>query len=258
MSADALQSRAFERASLKSESQRVWTLLAVLIALLVFVILRGLATQSYLLLAAQTLTLVLVIAHETVMLRAIKAALRDGETVKPGLWVFNVFVESQLPTLALFLLLLAGWMTPYQVLVAPAIAIYFLFITLSTLRLSPSLTLTTGLLSCAWLPVRHLLCAGALSGLSGARDISLLCLSCLWRSHSDRGRCRRRGCASGSWLRDGDPARSQTARRTGENQSRSRDRPFHSAGSSAHKPAAIGQLRNCRLEPTSRSNRRRL
>jgi serine phosphatase RsbU (regulator of sigma subunit) len=147
MGADALQSRAFERASLKSESQRVWVLLGVLIALLIFVIVRGLATQSYLLLAAQALTLVLVIAHETVMLRAIKAALRDDETVKPELWIFNVLVESQLPTLALFLLLLAGWMTPYQVLVAPAIAIYFLFITLSTLRLSPSLTLTTGLLS---------------------------------------------------------------------------------------------------------------
>src|ERR1051326_3988638 len=38
-------------------------------------------------------------------------------------------------------------MTPYQVLVAPAIAIYFLFITLSTLRLRPSLTLITGVLS---------------------------------------------------------------------------------------------------------------
>src|SRR5215216_5664224 len=147
MSADALQSRSFERASLKSESQRVWALLGVLIALLIFVILRGLATQSYLLLSAQAIILVLVIAHETVMLRAIKAALRDDKTVKPELWVLNVLVESQLPTLALFLLLLAGWMTPYQVLVAPAVAVYFLFITLSTLRLSPSLTLTTGLLS---------------------------------------------------------------------------------------------------------------
>src|SRR5215212_773247 len=71
---------------------------------------------------------------------------------------------------------------------------------------------------CAWVPVRHLLCAGTVSGLGGARDISLLCLSCLWRPDSDRGRCRRRGCISGSWLRDRDPARSQTARRTGENQ----------------------------------------
>lgn len=147
MSADVLQSRAFERASLKSESQRVWVLLGVLVALLIFVVVRGLATQSYLLLGVQAILLVFVIVHETVMLRAIKAALRHDEVVKPELWVFNVFVESQLPTLALFVLLLAGWMTPYQVLVAPAIAIYFLFISLSILRLSPSLTLTTGLLS---------------------------------------------------------------------------------------------------------------
>lgn len=147
MSADTLQSRAFERASLKSESQRVWALLCVLALILVFVVLRGWATQSYLLLGTQAIMLVLVIAHETVMLRAIKAALRDDEIVKPELWVFNVFVESQLPTLALFILLMTGWMTPYQVLVAPAIAIYFVFITLSTLRLSPSLTVTTGLLS---------------------------------------------------------------------------------------------------------------
>jgi hypothetical protein len=92
---------------------------------------------------------------------------------------------------------------------------------------------------CGWLPVRHLLCEGALSRPSGARDISLLCLSSLWRSDFDCGRCRGRGCASGSRLRDRDPARSQTARRTGENQSRSRDRPFHSAGSSAHKPPQL-------------------
>jgi len=147
MSADALQSRAFERASLKSESQRVWVLLSVLVGLLIFVVVRGLAIQSYLLLSVQTTLLVFVIAHEIVMLRAIKAALRDDDVVKPELWVINVFVESQLPTLALFVLLMTGWMTPYQVLVAPAIAIYFLFITLSTLRLSPSLTFTTGLLS---------------------------------------------------------------------------------------------------------------
>ena len=147
MSADALQSRAFERASLKSESQRVTALLGILVALLIFVIVRGVATENYLLLGVQAVMLLLVIAHETVMSRAIKAALRDNDAVKPELWVVNVFVESQLPTLALFVLLIAGWMSPYPVLVAPAIAIYFLFITLSTLRLSPSLTFTTGLLS---------------------------------------------------------------------------------------------------------------
>jgi len=144
---DALQSKAFQRASLKSESYRVVALLCILGAFLVFVILRGVATHNYLLLLVQAVVGVLAIAHEAVMLRAIRAALRDDEDLVPELWVFNILIESQIPTVALFVLLLNAWITPYQVLVAPAIVIYFLFITLSTLRLRPSLTFITGLLS---------------------------------------------------------------------------------------------------------------
>lgn len=144
---DLLRSRAFERASLKSESYRIVALLCVLGAILLFIVIRGIATQSYLLLGGQAVVLALVIAHELVMLRAVRSALRDDAGVLPELWVFNVLIESQLPTVALLVLLLAQWMTPYQVLVAPAIAVYFLFITLSTLRLRPSLTFLTGLLS---------------------------------------------------------------------------------------------------------------
>ena len=144
---DALQSKAFQRASLKSESYRVVALLCILGAFLVFVIVRGLATHNYLLLLVQAVVGVLAIAHEAVMLRAIRAALHDDEDLVPELWVFNILIESQLPTVALFVLLLNAWITPYQVLVAPAIVIYFLFITLSTLRLRPSLTFITGLLS---------------------------------------------------------------------------------------------------------------
>ena len=142
-----MHSRAFERASLKSESYRVVALLCVLIAITVFAIVRGLATQNYVLLIGQIIVLAFVIAHESVMFQAIKTALRYEEGVAPERWVFNVLIESQLPTLALFLLLLAQWMTPHQVLVAPAIVLYFLFITLSTLRLRPGLTLMTGVLS---------------------------------------------------------------------------------------------------------------
>jgi serine phosphatase RsbU (regulator of sigma subunit) len=147
MAAHALQSKAFERASLKSESYRVIALLCVLIGITVFVIARGIATQNYLLLVAQTVVLVFVIAHESVMLHAIRGAIRDDADVLPELWVFNVLIESQIPTVALFVLLLTQWMTPHQVLVAPPIALYFLFIMLSTLRLRPSLTLVTGVLS---------------------------------------------------------------------------------------------------------------
>jgi serine phosphatase RsbU (regulator of sigma subunit) len=142
-----LNSRAFERASLKSESYRIVAVLCVLAAITVFAIVRGLATHNYLLLIGQIIVLAFMIAHESVMLKAIKSALRYEEGVAPELWVFNVLIESQLPTVALFVLLLAQWMTPHQVLVAPAIVLYFLFITLSTLRLRPRLTLMTGVLS---------------------------------------------------------------------------------------------------------------
>ena len=145
--AHALKSKAFERASLKSESYRVIALLCVLIAVTLFVVARGIAMQSYLLLAAQAVVLVFVIAHEGVMLHAIRTAIRDDTDVLPELWVFNVLIESQIPTVALFVLLLTQWTTAYQVLVAPTVAFYFLFITLSTLRLRPSLTFVTGLLS---------------------------------------------------------------------------------------------------------------
>jgi serine phosphatase RsbU (regulator of sigma subunit) len=140
-------SKAFERASLKSESYRVIALLCVLVAIIIFVIARGIATQNYLLMVVQTVVLGFVVAHEGVMLHAIRTAIRDDTDVMPELWVFNVLIESQIPTVALFVLLLTQWMTPHQVLVAPPVALYFLFIMLSTLRLRPSLTLITGVLS---------------------------------------------------------------------------------------------------------------
>ena len=147
MAANDLKSKAFERASLKSEKYRVIALLFVLIGATAFVIARGLLRESYLLLIAQTVVLVFVIAHEVVMWRAIRNALRDDTDLVPELWVFNIFIESQIPTVALFVLLLTSWMSPYQVLVAPPILFYFLFIILSTLRLNPSLTFITGVLS---------------------------------------------------------------------------------------------------------------
>ena len=79
-------------------------MLCVLGALLLFVIIRGIATQNYLLFAAQAVVLALVIAHEAVMLRAVRSALRDDAGVVPELWVFNVLIESQLPTVALLVL----------------------------------------------------------------------------------------------------------------------------------------------------------
>src|ERR1044072_3987178 len=147
MSEDALQSQAFERATLQSESYRTVGMLSFLGALVIFVVARGLATHNPKIAALQIGFLVIVIAHEIFMLRAIKKALLAEKEMAADKWMLNVFLESQIPTVALFLLLSGPWLKPHEVLVAPAVLIYFLLIILSTLRLSPILTTLTGVLS---------------------------------------------------------------------------------------------------------------
>ena len=144
MNTEYLESPAFYRAILTSEWHRIIGLLAVLAALVIYTILRGLRVEGFNLLWLQTAALFLIAAHEILVLRAINRALKGGKDVPAATWVVNVVLESQIPTIALFLLLVSEWMTPYQVLIAPAVLAYFVFIILSILRLSPSLTLLTG------------------------------------------------------------------------------------------------------------------
>ncbi len=147
MSIEDIESEAFYRATLKSEWYRIAGLLAVLGALILYTVARAIIVDGFGLLWVQTVALVLIVAHELFVLGAVTRALRDEKDVSPATWAINVIVESQLPTLALFLLLASQWMTPYQALVAPAVLLYLLFILLSTLRLSPSLSVLTGMLS---------------------------------------------------------------------------------------------------------------
>jgi serine phosphatase RsbU (regulator of sigma subunit) len=147
MTQNALKSDAFQRAALTSESYRNTGLLCLLIALAIFVIVRGIASGGVVVAVLQFVFLAFVITHELFMRRTVGRALKDGSEIDPDKWVLNVLLESQIPTVALLLLLGVPWLTPYQALVAPAVLIYFLLILLSTLRLSPTLSVLNGLLS---------------------------------------------------------------------------------------------------------------
>jgi len=147
MRENPLKSNAFRNAALKSESYRAFGVLCLLGLLLVFVIVRGVATAQRGLLAAQLIVLLLVIVHELFILRAINTALKKESVVSSGHWILNVLIESQIPTVSLFVWMAAGSLKPHQVLVTPAVLIYFLLIILSTLRLSPLVSFLTGLLS---------------------------------------------------------------------------------------------------------------
>src|SRR5258708_6193441 len=115
--------------------------------LLIYISARVLVFGELRLLLAHAVVLAIAIIHEAIMLRAIRRALHLDRDVSPATWMLNVFVETQLPTVALFLLFASHWLTPSQTLAAPAVLVYFLFIILSTLRLSPSLSVLTGLSS---------------------------------------------------------------------------------------------------------------
>lgn len=144
MSTGQIESWAFQHAALESESRRILGLLCLLGALALYTVARGLAAGEFRLLLAQTLLLALALAYEGFMLAVVRGALRSVREVRSAVWVLNVFVETQIPTAALFLLLDSRLMSPHQALVAPAVLAYYLLIILSTLRLSPVLSLWTG------------------------------------------------------------------------------------------------------------------
>lgn len=148
MSVKQIESRAFQLAALKSESYRILGLLGLLGALMVYTIARGLIYLQPQLLLAATLLLSLAIAYKVFKLAVIKRALQRGQAVPQTTWaIVGIIIETQIPTLFIFLLIKSGLISPYLALVGPSILIYFFFIILSTLRLSPGLCLLTGVLS---------------------------------------------------------------------------------------------------------------
>lgn len=150
MSAPKIQSEAFQQAAQRSEKIRIVGLIGVFASLVVVVILRfliatddqelGLLTGALLLLAVAT-------AYEVLMLAVVNRAIRDERYLGAWVWVLNLFVEALFPTFGLVLSTESPYRGPYQALVSPVGLVYFLFIILSTLRLSPYLCRLTGLFS---------------------------------------------------------------------------------------------------------------
>ena len=89
------------------------------------------------------------IAYEWATLRRVTGALAAGTEPAPAHWISNVVVEALFPTIGLIVLIAMGMARPYAALVAPIVLTYFLFISLSTLRLNPSLARLSGLCSAA-------------------------------------------------------------------------------------------------------------
>ena len=150
-----IQSEALKQAVLRSERTRVIGLLVTLTILLFIVIIRVLlvgTSQEIRLLPIAILFLGGMIAYESWMLSLIKRRILLGRDLPMWRWMINLFVESLFPTLGLYSLTEIFPLGPYRALVAPAVAAYFFFIILSTLRLNPILSRLTGAFSgCGYL-----------------------------------------------------------------------------------------------------------
>jgi len=152
-----LDSKALRQAVLRSERIRIIAILIVLGLLFVFTIARRLVvgglegTQGLVIFASVFGAMV---AYELVTLRRVMHALGGGTEPSAARWIANVVVEALFPAVGLGVLIATGMTRPHAALVAPVVLTSFLFVSLSTLRLSPSLARLSGLCSaCAYAAV---------------------------------------------------------------------------------------------------------
>jgi serine phosphatase RsbU (regulator of sigma subunit) len=147
MEEDLAASKALSEAQLHSDRVRIRAMLAILCALFVIALLRGMIFAAEAERAALPLFgafFASMIGFEAVMLRRVGYALTRQTALSGRALLLNVFVETLFPTVGIVLLIVTRVTNPYGALLAPIVLTYFLFVVMSTLRLSPMLARLTG------------------------------------------------------------------------------------------------------------------
>jgi serine phosphatase RsbU (regulator of sigma subunit) len=145
-----IQSKAFQAAALRSERVRVLGVLLTLALLLLIAVGRALLTNNRVEIhyfPGLFLLVGVMMAHEAGMLVVVNRRIAAQQDLPIWSGTLNLVAETLFPSLGLLWLTQSPLLGPYRALVAPAILTYFFFILLSTLRLNPSLSRWTGLLS---------------------------------------------------------------------------------------------------------------
>jgi serine phosphatase RsbU (regulator of sigma subunit) len=144
------ESLAFRRALLKSERLRIFILFIAVGVGLFLRLIRTLiswndenARTFFWLILAATIFATL----ELLVLRAIRLAMKAGGQISQPFWMANILVETLLP--AVLIAFVSSPIIPpeYRPLVSPGFLLYFVLITLSTLRLNPAVSILCGFAS---------------------------------------------------------------------------------------------------------------
>ncbi|HTP44939.1 MAG TPA: PP2C family protein-serine/threonine phosphatase [Candidatus Acidoferrum sp.] len=146
------RSAAFQLARLKSERLRILILLA---AIAVVFSVRSVRTAFYHnsenihLWLLTTAFLVVVVAYEWLMLRAVDRAIRDGRAMPTATWIATIILETSLPSFVIAFFSGTSVDPIYRPLANPAILVFFIFIILSTLHLNPAASQLSGFVAAA-------------------------------------------------------------------------------------------------------------
>lgn len=133
---------------LRSNRLRIQILLAAFGALLLILVIRVAVVKDPLeagVFPSASALLAAMIGFEALSLYLVKAAIRTETDLPRWSGLANLFIEALFPSIALLILTHSRLAGPYNALVTPAASIYFIFIILSVLRLTPLFCWLTGL-----------------------------------------------------------------------------------------------------------------
>jgi adenylate cyclase len=148
MTAEYVGSIAFREARLKSERLRIWIVLGAIGAVLLLRFMRAVAVGGRENLMSLNMTaglLALFAAYESAMLLRVDRAIQTRRDSTNWIWFANTVLETTLPAVAVAFISSSSIDQPYKPLTNPAGLGFFLFISLSTLRLDPTLCRISGL-----------------------------------------------------------------------------------------------------------------
>jgi serine phosphatase RsbU (regulator of sigma subunit) len=150
MSQEQFKSAAFQNAELKSEHLRI---LGVLVFVAIFIIVT--TVRVFILrTAAETTSWMwsyilasVVTGYELWTLSKVNLALRAGAGLGTGFWALSTILETSIPAWAIAFLTSQQVEAAYRPLASPAVLVFFIFIILSTLRLSPWIAVLSGMVA---------------------------------------------------------------------------------------------------------------
>jgi len=143
------ESIAFQEALLKSEHLRIRIVLGAILAAFLLRTIRGIILggghENFISWLMMFGLLGLFVTYEFLMLRAVNRAIQGARLLPNWMWFSSILLESLLPALAVAFLSSDSIDPIYRPLANPAALAFFVFISLSTLRLNPTFCRLSGL-----------------------------------------------------------------------------------------------------------------